>query len=160
MEAGGRMVWRWRPTTLRCLVSTGREAIRILADTQPTVVVLDLGRPDIDGLDVCRFIRKWSQVPIIVVTADGAEDRKVSALELGADDYVTKPFSMRELLARVGVAIRHQRARAPETTTFIVGNLVVDVSHHVVTVDGERVELTPKESSTSGVCKADPSQTD
>ncbi len=126
-------------------VATGREAIKVLADSPPTVIVLDLGLPDVDGLEICRLVRKWTQVPIIVVTADGSEDRKVSALELGADDYVTKPFSMRELVARVGVAVRHQRARAPEGAAFTVGDLVIDVAHHQVTVGGDPVDLTPKE---------------
>jgi two-component system, OmpR family, KDP operon response regulator KdpE len=126
-------------------VATGREAIKVLADAPPTVVVLDLGLPDVDGLEICQLVRKWSQVPIIVVTADGAEDRRVTALELGADDYITKPFSMRELVARVGVAVRHQRLRAPETAGFTVGDLVVNVAYHRVTIGGRVVDLSPKE---------------
>jgi two-component system, OmpR family, KDP operon response regulator KdpE len=136
LEARGHIV--------RC-VTTGREALDMTADWPPTVIVLDLGLPDIDGLDVCRRIRKWSQVPIIVVTADGAEDRKVDALDCGADDYVTKPFSMRELLARVGVAIRHQQSRVEDSAIVTVGDLVVDIAHHQVVVAEQPVDVTPKE---------------
>ena len=80
--------------------------------TEPDLVVLDLGLPDIDGIDVCRQLRRWSRSPIIVLSADGAEDRKVAALDVGADDYVTKPFSMPELMARLRVALRHRELLA------------------------------------------------
>jgi two-component system KDP operon response regulator KdpE len=126
-------------------VTTGRAAIDAIATSSPSVVVLDLGLPDADGIDVCRTIRMWSEVPIVVLTADGAEDRKVDALEGGADDYVTKPFSMRELRARVGVAVRHQRRRGVDQPTLTVGDVVIDVPNHNVTVAGGRVSLTPTE---------------
>ena len=126
-------------------VSSGAEAVAAAAEFLPAVIVLDLGLPDMDGIDVCRQIRLWSRTPIIVLTADGAEDRKVTALEYGADDYVTKPFSMRELLARVAVALRHQQTRGPDDAVLTVGDLVVDVAHHWVTVGGTLVDLTPKE---------------
>ncbi len=126
-------------------VASGADAIAVAADSAPSAVILDLGLPDMDGLEVCRRIRSWSQVPIIVLTADGAEDRKIAALDGGADDYVTKPFSMRELLARVGVALRHHARRGPDDAILTVGDLVVDVAHHVVTLAGEPVDLTPKQ---------------
>ena len=129
-------------------VTTGQAAIDSVALETPDVVVLDLGLPDVDGLEVCRRVRQWSDVPIVVLSAEGADDRKVQALDLGADDYVTKPFSMPELLARIRVALRH---RAPsgehgdEQAVLRVGDLVIDVAHHEVTVAGRKVELTPKE---------------
>jgi two-component system, OmpR family, KDP operon response regulator KdpE len=126
-------------------VSSGAAAIASAAAQPPAVVVLDLGLPDMDGLEVCRRIRAWSEVPIIVLTADGAEDRKIAALDIGADDYVTKPFSMRELLARVRVALRHQTARGPDESVLTVGDLVLDVAHHLVTVAGVPVDLTPRQ---------------
>jgi len=127
--------------------ATGQAAIDAVTLESPELVVLDLGLPDIDGVEVCRRIRAWSAVPIIVLSADGAEDRKVGALDAGADDYVTKPFSMPELLARVRVALRHRSApaHADDDAVFDVGDLHVDLAHHEVTVGGERVELTPKE---------------
>jgi two-component system KDP operon response regulator KdpE len=87
---------------------TGNEGLAEASVHPCDVVVLDLGLPDLDGLEVCKRIRTWSAVPIIVLSADGSEDRKVDALDLGADDYMTKPFGMRELDARVRVALRHQ----------------------------------------------------
>jgi two-component system KDP operon response regulator KdpE len=113
----------------------------------PSVIILDLGLPDADGIDVCRRIREWSSAPIIVVTADGAEDRKILALDQGADDYVTKPFSMPELLARLRVAVRHSRVLATDVHDglFEVGDLRVDAAEHTVTQAGERIDLTPKE---------------
>jgi two-component system KDP operon response regulator KdpE len=102
--------------------------------------------PDIDGVEVVRRIRSWSEVPILVLTADGAERRKVEALDAGADDYVTKPFSTPELLARVRVALRR---RLPDLgaaeAVLAVGDIRVDIAHHRVEVAGVAVELTPKE---------------
>ena len=127
--------------------SSGRAAIDAVATSTPDVVILDLGLPDIDGVEVCRQLRAWTTVPIVVLSADGAESRKVRALDVGADDYVTKPFSTPELLARVRVALRHRRpSTAPaETAVLTVGDLVIDVAHRTVEVSGRRVELTPKE---------------
>jgi two-component system KDP operon response regulator KdpE len=127
--------------------TSGQQAIDRCATDDPAAVVLDLGLPDLDGLDVCRRIRSWSDVPIIVLTAEGADERKVTALDDGADDYVTKPYSTPELLARLRVALRH-RSRAEGTTgssRYVVGDLTVDVAHHRVEVGGEPVALTPKE---------------
>jgi len=109
---------------------------------------LDLGLPDLDGIEVCRRIRAGSAVPIVVLTAEGADDVKVAALDEGADDYVTKPFSTPELLARIRVALRHhQRAGASDLdhAALRVGELVVDVAHHVVHVGDVKLDLTPKE---------------
>src|ERR1019366_1144913 len=89
---------------------TGKDGLTEAAIRPPDVIVLDLGLPDLDGLEVCKRIRTWSPVPIIVLSADGSEDRKVDALDEGADDYMTKPFGMRELNARLKVALRHHRA--------------------------------------------------
>jgi two-component system KDP operon response regulator KdpE len=125
----------------------GERAVAAVAEDPPDVVILDLGLPDIDGVDVCRRIRGWSQVPIVVLSAEASDYRKVLALDEGADDYVTKPFSMPELLARIRVALRHRRASSPpeEATELCVGDLVVDLARHRVTVDGREVDLTPKE---------------
>jgi two-component system KDP operon response regulator KdpE len=125
---------------------TGEQALSRAEDEQPAVIVLDLGLPDIDGIEVCRRIRAWSEVPIIVLTADSSDKRKVLALDNGADDYVTKPFSMPELLARVRVAIRHRRAsNRVDATVLEVGDLRIDVSRREVTIGGRSVDLTPLE---------------
>lgn len=127
--------------------STGQEALDAVMRATPATIILDLGLPDIDGVEVCRQIRTWSDVPIIVLTAEGLEDRKVAALDEGADDYVTKPFSMPELLARLRVALRHRRpTRADlDESVHVVGDLRLDVALRSVTVGGEAIELTPKE---------------
>ena len=128
---------------------TGQAAIDVVALEAPDVVVLDLNLPDLDGVEVCRRVREWSDVPIVVLSAEGSEHRKVLALDEGADDYVTKPFSMAELLARVRVALRHrsQGAAAPpvDAAVLVVGDLRLDLARHEVTVGGRAVDLTPKE---------------
>lgn len=128
-------------------VATATAAIDSLMKSTPDVVVLDLGLPDMDGIDVVRRIRDESVVPIIVLSADGSEARKVLALELGADDYVTKPFSIAELVARVRVALRHQPRvdDGPAIHVITVGALTIDVGEHICTVNGEPIDLTPKE---------------
>ena len=124
--------------------ATGQQALDRCATEDPSAVILDLGLPDIDGLDVCRRIRGWSDVPIIVLTAEGADERKVTALDDGADDYVTKPYSTPELLARLRVALRHRRdADGSPPARIEIGDLVVDLAQHRVEVAGERVALTP-----------------
>jgi two-component system KDP operon response regulator KdpE len=131
------------------VVSTGNglDALDRVAADGPAIVILDLGLPDMDGIDVCRRIRQWSQVPIIVLTAEGADDRKVAALDEGADDYVTKPFSIPELLARVRVALRHRRGHPAtlDEAVLDVGDLRIDIARHVATLGGRAIELTPKE---------------
>jgi len=122
---------------------TGADAIECCNEETPDLVLLDLGLPDIDGIDVCRHVRRWSHNPIIVLTADGAEDRKVLALDTGADDYVTKPFSMPELHARIRVALRHRAILAPliDGAVLEIGALRVDVAGHLCWLAGEPVEL-------------------
>jgi two-component system KDP operon response regulator KdpE len=131
-------------------VVTGQGAIDAVALDPPDAVVLDLGLPDIDGVDVCRRIRQWSTVPIVVLSAEGSEQRKVLALDEGADDYVTKPFSMAELLARIRVALRHRASAAPgagpvDEAVLRVGDVHLDLGRHEVTAAGRPVDLTPKE---------------
>jgi two-component system KDP operon response regulator KdpE len=125
---------------------SGAAGLDAAATEDPAVVILDLGLPDIDGVEVCRRIRTWSDVPIIVLTADDTEHRKVEALDDGADDYVTKPFSTPELLARLRVALRRRRGDAEvDDPVLHVGDVVVDVPHHTVSVGDAEVDLTPKE---------------
>jgi two-component system KDP operon response regulator KdpE len=125
---------------------TGEEGLTEAAIRPPDVIVLDLGLPDLDGLDVCKRIRTWSHVPIIVLSADGSEDRKVDALDEGADDYMTKPFGMRELNARLKVALRHRPADDNDPRTeLVVGPLRLDLVHHEATLDGHSLDLAPKE---------------
>ena len=126
---------------------TGAEGLSRAAQAMPDVIVLDLGLPDIDGVEVCKRLRQWTEVPVIVLSALDSEDRKVLALDSGADDYVTKPFGMHELEARLRVALRHAAARnlpsAPATLT--VGPVHVDLGSRVVEVSGVPVELTARE---------------
>jgi two-component system, OmpR family, KDP operon response regulator KdpE len=127
-------------------VGTGAEAINVAATHNLAVIILDLNLPDFDGVEVCRRIREWSRTPIIILTVEGADDRKVAALDEGADDYVTKPFSMPELLARVRVALRHHEAGAAvEDAVLEVGDVTVDLAKHEVRVGQEQIDLTPKE---------------
>jgi len=126
----------------------GEQGISQAALSTPDVIVLDLGLPDIDGLTVCRRIRQWSSVPIVVLSANDAEDRKVAALDQGADDYVTKPFGMAELEARLRTAIRHRRSETeapPAPTMLTVGALTLDLVHHEVHLDHVAIDLTSKE---------------
>jgi len=129
------------------IARSGVEALERAAVEDPAVVILDLGLPDIDGVEVCRRIRAWSTVPIIVLTAEWSDTAKVQALDEGADDYITKPFSMPELQARLRVALRHRRSSEtdPEPARLVVGHLVIDNAFHEVRVGEQLVELTPKE---------------
>jgi two-component system, OmpR family, KDP operon response regulator KdpE len=128
------------------LAEDGPAALDLAARWRPDVILLDLGLPLIDGLEVCRQVREWSQVPIIVLTVRDAEDDKVKALDLGADDYLTKPFGIDELLARVRVALRHAaRPAAPEEPLLRFGDLVLDLARRRVTVRDQEVHLTPTE---------------
>jgi two-component system KDP operon response regulator KdpE len=125
---------------------TGEEGISLASAHTPDVVVLDLGLPGIDGFEVTRRLREWSSVPIIVLSARGQEEDKVRALNEGADDYLTKPFGPAELIARLGVALRHA-ARAHDTSRSVVvsGDLRVDLAKRLVFIRGEEVHLTPIE---------------
>jgi two-component system, OmpR family, KDP operon response regulator KdpE len=127
--------------------ATGADGIAQAAMRKPDLIVLDLGLPDVDGLEVTRRVREWSTVPILVLSARGQEGDKIRALDAGADDYVTKPFSMGELLARMRVALRH-RARAQsgrEDGLLEAGELRVDHARRRVTLAGAEVRLTPIE---------------
>jgi len=125
----------------------GREALRLARQESPDLIILDLMLPEVDGLDVCRALRKESGVPIIMLTARVEETDRVIGLELGADDYVTKPFSPREVVARVRAVLRRVRAASevPDNETLEVGDLVLDAGRRSLTVSGRRVELTPSE---------------
>lgn len=126
-------------------VEDGASAIRMAATWGPDLILLDLGLPDIDGKEVVRAVRQWSTTPIIVLSARDRESEKIAALDLGADDYVNKPFGVGELLARLRAALRHAAHRDGEAATVATGGLVVDTVRRIVTRDGERVHLTPKE---------------
>src|SRR3954454_18143379 len=125
----------------------GEEGIRHAATSSPDLVILDLGLPDMDGVDVSRRLREWSAIPIIVVSARGREQEKVVALDAGADDYLTKPFGVGELLARVRVALRRAAAADPETgePVFSVGALHIDLARREIKREGSAVHLTPNE---------------
>ncbi|MGE5361002.1 MAG: response regulator transcription factor [Bacteroidales bacterium] len=125
---------------------TGREALAVLDVDPPDVVILDLGLPDIDGLELCARIRAGSDVPIIVLSARGAESQKVGALDRGADDYVTKPFGPEELLARVRAALRRAAAGSePDSGQMVRGEITIDFDRHRVYRGAEELRLTPKE---------------
>ncbi len=127
------------------LASTGAQALRLFDTWEPAVIILDLGLPDIDGKDVIRRVREASEVPIIVLSARDRETEKIAALDLGADDYVNKPFGIGELLARIRAVTRQKRSSAPEATSFSLGNVHIDTLAHRVVRDGETLRLTPKE---------------
>jgi two-component system KDP operon response regulator KdpE len=124
----------------------GQEGIKMAAEEKPEVVILDLGLPDMDGTEVAKKIREWTEVPIIVLSARDGENDKVNLLAIGADDYLTKPFGVPELLARIKVALRHgSRLNKQEEPIFTEGNIKVDMSTRTVYVDGADVHLTPNE---------------
>ncbi len=125
---------------------TGEEGLSKAALERPDVVVLDLGLPDLDGIEVCHRIRQWSDVPVIVLSATGLEGRKVEALDGGANDYVTKPFGMAELEARIRTAVRNRGpGEAPERDHLVVGTLELDLVHHHAELGGSALVLTAKE---------------
>ncbi len=129
---------------------TGMDGVHKAAMQPPDAILLDLGLPDIDGLEVVRRVRDWSQVPIVVISARGQEKDKVVALDVGADDYLSKPFGVAELLARVRVALRHaarvaSRSATGEATRFAVGELEIDLAARRVTCAGTEIHLTPIE---------------
>lgn len=127
--------------------TTGKEGLRKVEDEKPDVIVLDLGLPDIDGIEITRQLREWTAIPIIVLSARGNDSDKVEALDAGADDYLTKPFSTTELLARIRVALRHS-ARVDRDTgasIFTLGDIRVDLAKRQVLFNNEEVHLTPIE---------------
>ncbi|MBS0203157.1 MAG: response regulator [Planctomycetes bacterium] len=126
---------------------TAAKGIGHAASEPPDAVVLDLGLPDQDGLTVIQRLREWSQVPIIVLSARGRESDKIAALDAGADDYLTKPFGIGELMARLRVALRHSAhlGAKSDAAVFHVGNLIIDQERREILLDGEPVRLTPTE---------------
>src|SRR5512147_1406577 len=124
---------------------SGQEGMRRLRLDRPDIIVLDLGLPDIDGLDVIREIRQNSPVPIVILSSRADERGKVEALDLGADDYVTKPFGIDELTARLRTALRHRLHQQGEPASFITGDLVVDRVRRLVQLKGMEVKLSPRE---------------
>jgi two-component system KDP operon response regulator KdpE len=124
--------------------ATAEEALDIAAVRPPDAAILDLVLPDGDGVEVCRTIRGWSQMPIIVLSAVGEEDAKVRALEAGADDYVTKPFGARELVARLNAALRRV-GEGPDEPAIVADGLELDLAAHAVRRDGQEIHLTPIE---------------
>jgi DNA-binding response OmpR family regulator len=134
-QTGYRVAW----------VRSGEEALSTFDQLEPRMVILDIGLPGADGFDVCRAIRTRSTVPILMLTARDEEADRVAGLEVGADDYVSKPFSPRELAARVKAVLRRSEPSAPTTQRLEIGDLVLDPQAREVTVAGEPVELTGKE---------------
>lgn len=124
--------------------ASGADALGDTTAYRPDAIVLDLGLPDIDGVEVTRLLRQWTQVPIVVLSVRGSESDKIAALDVGADDYVTKPFGVGELLARLRAALR--RAAQPKgEPVFTCGDLRIDLSRRLVTVENREVQLTPTE---------------
>ena len=124
--------------------ASGQEAISMAASRRPDIIILDLGLPDIDGVEVTHLLRQWSKVPIIILSVKGSESDKIAALDAGADDYLTKPFNLGELLARLRAALRRTTQTAGEPV-YSCGNLKVDLAQRLVMVSGNEVQLTPNE---------------
>ncbi|MDX2114856.1 MAG: response regulator [Planctomycetota bacterium] len=125
--------------------ASGKDGVIQAGMQPPHAVILDLGLPDMDGLEVLRELRRWSSVPVIVLSARGQESDKVAALDAGADDYLTKPFGVGELTARIRVALRHAARTGGAASTHAFGDIRVDLARRVVTRDGQEVRLTPTE---------------
>ena len=124
--------------------TNGEEALVAAASNRPDVIILDLGLPDMDGVEVTRRLREWTQIPIIIVSVREQEKDKIAALDAGADDYLTKPFGVGELMARLRSAVRRS-AQAETDPVFTTGDLVVDLNQRIVTMNGQPVLLTPTE---------------
>jgi two-component system, OmpR family, KDP operon response regulator KdpE len=124
--------------------ATGQEALSVAATQKPDIIILDLGLPDMDGVEVTRLLRQWTQIPIIILSVRGSESDKIAALDAGADDYLTKPFGVGELLARLRAA-RRRAAQTASEPVFTSGNLTVDLARRLVTVSGREAQLTPTE---------------
>jgi two-component system KDP operon response regulator KdpE len=124
--------------------ATGQDALQTLTLERPDLMILDLGLPDMDGVEVTRRLREWSQVPVIILSVREQEIDKIAALDAGADDYLTKPFGVGELLARIRTVLRRQTVGTTEPV-FTLGGLKVDLANRLVTVDGQEVQLTPTE---------------
>lgn len=126
--------------------TTAQEGLQQASLARPDVIILDLGLPDMDGLNALKKLREWSQTPVIVLTVKDTEQDKIDLLDAGADDYVTKPFSMGELLARLRTALRHSLPDSPEGT-LQAGNLIIDFAKRLTKKDGKELKLTPTEYS-------------
>ena len=128
------------------VASSGEEGLALAAGTQPDVIILDLGLPDMDGVEVCARLREWTQTPVIVLSVRDEEKDKVRALDQGADDYLVKPFGIEELLARIRVALRHStHLHGAADPVIRRGELVIDLARRIVTRNGEEVDLTATE---------------
>jgi two-component system, OmpR family, KDP operon response regulator KdpE len=134
----------------------GEAALDLAAAKPPDAVILDLGLPGLSGLEVCRSLREWTAVPILVLSARADERQKVAALDLGADDYITKPFGMDELLARVRAALRRSGKVPPTEAVLEAGELSIDFARRLVTVSGREVHLTPTEYSLLKIMATNP----
>ena len=127
-----------------CEASTGEEALQAVPASRPDVILMDLGLPDVDGAEITRALREWTQTPIIILSVRESESEKIAALDAGADDYMTKPFGLGELLARIRATLR-RACRLGDGSVFTAGELSVDLSRRVVRIGSERVQLTPTE---------------
>ena len=126
--------------------SRGEEGLALAAANEPDLVILDLGLPDMDGVEVCQRLREWTQTPIIILSVRDSERDKVAALDMGADDYLTKPFGIEELLARVRVALRHSsRMQGTQSKVVNAGTITIDLAFHIVKRGDEEVKLTGRE---------------
>ena len=124
--------------------ATGHEGLSAAINSKPDIIILDLGLPDIDGVEVTRLLRQWAQIPIIIISVRGSENDKIAALDAGADDYLTKPFSVGELLARLRAALR-RISQIQSEDIFSNGELKVDLARRIVTIADSEVQLTPNE---------------
>lgn len=136
----------------------GEDGLRIAKERKTDLIVLDLMLPVKSGYDVCRLLREETDVPIIMLTARGAESDRVRGLEMGADDYIVKPFSMRELVARVRAVMRRKRQPAVTPTVYRHGDLELDTGRHVVTLDGKPLAMAPKEFGVLSILMSHPGQ--
>jgi len=128
------------------VANRGEEGLTLAAANPPDIVILDLGLPDISGIEVCARLREWTQIPIIILSVRDSEKDKVAALDKGADDYLTKPFGIEELLARVRVALRHSaHLQGGKETVIKAGELVIDLARHIIKRDSIEVKLTATE---------------
>lgn len=125
--------------------ASGKEGIYQAAVSRPDIIILDMGLPDLEGPDIVKQIREWSQVPIIILSVRGQDQDKVNALDIGADDYLTKPFSMTELMARIRVALRHQFNNSKDEPVIHNSDLSIDLSRRQVEIAGNEIHLTPTE---------------
>lgn len=128
------------------VANRGEEGLALAAANPPDMIILDLGLPDMDGIEVCARLREWTQIPIIILSVRDSERDKVAALDKGADDYLTKPFGIEELMARVRVALRHSaQSQGQKETVVKAGTLVIDLARYIITRDGMEVKLTATE---------------